>query len=84
VTEPVQLPNAIITGFAVNKTYAVGTEGERHAIVALTLQLAISEGNIVQQTFIMHKDDVPLLRSELKNPPTIDTNQESLPIEEQQ
>ncbi len=82
--EPVQLPNAIITGFAVNQTYATGTEGERHAIVALTLQLAISEDSIAQQTFIMHKDDVPVLRSELKNPPTIDPNQESLPIEEQQ
>lgn len=85
MSEPVQLPNAIITGFGVQQIMLTGSEGEQHAVVAMTCTLAISADSVAEQTLLLHKDDVVLLRQALKNPPKQpNPDQTTLPIEENQ
>lgn len=84
MSEPVQLPNAIITGFGVQQIMLTGSEGEQHAVVAMTCTLAISADSVAEQTLLLHKDDVVLLRQALKNPPKTNPDQTTLPIEENQ
>ncbi len=78
-TEKVDLPDAVVVGWAVNKFRAVGTEGEEHALDALTLIFQVSEGHEARQTFIMHKKDAAKLRADLKNPPPFPTPKQENP-----
>jgi len=63
-----ELPSAVIVAWAAHAARATGTNGEEHAIVALTLQFQPAPGMLAQQTFMLHKDDAADLRRLLKNP----------------
>jgi hypothetical protein len=71
MTESVELPNAIVSGMAVNSGRATGSDGEEHAIVFVSFEFHVSEGHTAQQTFIIHSLDSTQLRDMLKNPKPI-------------
>ena len=67
-TETMDLPNAVVNGWAVTGLDATGSEGERHALVAVTFEFQIAPGWVGRQSFIMAKDDAKNLRKDLKSP----------------
>lgn len=77
-TEVVELPNAVVHGWAVTGLEAVGSEGEHHALVAITFEFQIAPGHVGRQSFIMAKDDGKTLRKDLKSPQYHDHNQTEL------
>lgn len=77
-TEVVELPAAVVHGWACTGHTATGSEGEAHALVALTIQFQISPGTVGRQSFILAKDDAQSLRKDLKSPQIVDNNQTEL------
>jgi len=77
-TETMDLPNAVVNGWAVTGLDATGSEGELHALVAVTFEFQIAPGWVGRQSFIMAKDDAKNLRKDLKSPQYHDDNQTEL------
>lgn len=77
-TEVVELPAAVVHGWACTGLTANGSEGEAHALVAVTMQFQIVPGKVGRQAFIMAKEDAKSLRKDLKSPQFVDNNQTEL------
>ncbi len=70
VSEPeaIDLPNVLVTGFAVNSAAFTGTEGEALAYTVLSFELALPDGSAARQSFMVPKRLAKLLRNQMKRP----------------
>lgn len=66
--EVMELPNAIVRGWAVNEFYSTGTEGESLKNIAISFQFDLGGDTVAAQSFILHPDDAAQIRRDLKTP----------------
>lgn len=76
-SQPTELPNGIVRGWAVNEFYSTGTEGETLKNVVLSLQFDLGGDTVAAQSFILHPDDAAMIRKDLKNPTPLTINEET-------
>lgn len=71
MSEPNELPNAVVTGYTVSTVRPTIDDAE-HKLIVLSLQFHVGAGEYTaRQNFIMHSLDAKELRAMLKNPQDI-------------